>query len=188
MSYAPNTRETIRDDAVKFFLEEGLLIKNPDNPSRPTTSAKTVYQIEPAALKLLRTFGSPQWVSCAKKYLKSREHIKKEINRTRDSFRIPVKLDQNNSTSLSPGGQNPLIKAIVEDFRPEFIPDGKVLYIGDTETKFLHLDSEGLKKLGIILDPASKIPDVIIYSPSKNWLLLVEAVASEGLVDGKRRS
>ena len=45
--YAPNTRETIRDDAVKFFVEEGLLLRNPDDPNRPTTSGKTVYQSFP---------------------------------------------------------------------------------------------------------------------------------------------
>ena len=33
--YAPNTRETIRDDAVKFFVEEGLLLRNPDQPRNP---------------------------------------------------------------------------------------------------------------------------------------------------------
>src|ERR1700679_3084230 len=30
--YAPNTRETIRDDAVKFFVDSGLLIRHPDPP------------------------------------------------------------------------------------------------------------------------------------------------------------
>ena len=49
--YAPNTRETIRDDAVKFFVEEGLLLRNPDDPKRPTNSGKTVYQIEPTDRK-----------------------------------------------------------------------------------------------------------------------------------------
>lgn len=44
--YAPNTRETIRDDAVKFFVEEGLLLRNPDDPNRPTNSGNTVYSIE----------------------------------------------------------------------------------------------------------------------------------------------
>lgn len=53
--YAPNTRETIRDDAVKFFVEEGLLLRNLDDPYRPTNSGKTVYQIEPTALALLGT-------------------------------------------------------------------------------------------------------------------------------------
>ena len=39
--YAPNTRETIRDDAVKFFVGEGLVIRNPDDANRPTHSGKT---------------------------------------------------------------------------------------------------------------------------------------------------
>ena len=61
--YAPNTRETIRDDAVKFFLEEGLLLRNPDDPNRPTNSGKTVYQVEPTALALLRKVGTPAWAA-----------------------------------------------------------------------------------------------------------------------------
>ena len=57
--YAPNTRETIRDDAVKFFVEEGLVLRIPDDPNRPTNSGKTVYQIEPTALALFRKVGTP---------------------------------------------------------------------------------------------------------------------------------
>src|SRR5216117_1744745 len=48
--YAPNTRETIRDEAVKYFVETSLLLRNPDNPSRPTNSGQTIYQAEPTAL------------------------------------------------------------------------------------------------------------------------------------------
>ena len=59
--YAPNTRETIRDDTVKFFVEAGLLLRNPDQPDRPTNSVNTVYQVEPSALALLRTRGSLEW-------------------------------------------------------------------------------------------------------------------------------
>ena len=70
--YAPNTRETIRDDAVKFFVEEGLLLRNPDDPNRPTNSGKTVYQIEPTALALLRKVGTPAWTAALKDYLASR--------------------------------------------------------------------------------------------------------------------
>lgn len=40
VSYAPNTRETIRDEAVKHFVSAGLLLTNPDNPNRPTNSSK----------------------------------------------------------------------------------------------------------------------------------------------------
>jgi len=139
--YAPNTRETIRDDAVKFFVEEGLLLRNPDSPNRPTNSGKTVYQIEPAALALLRKFGSRTWTPAVRRYLASRGTLKREIARKRDLARVPVTLPDGSRVALSPGGQNPLIKALIEQFCPTFAPGGVVLYIGDTENKFVHLDT-----------------------------------------------
>ena len=80
-----------------------------------------------------------------------------------------------------------LIKAIIEHFCPAFAPGGLVLYIGDTENKFVHLETAGLAALGVSLDSAAKIPDVIVHHTAKNWLLLIEAVTSAGSVDGKRR-
>ena len=185
--YAPNTRETIRDDAVKFFVGEGLLLRNPDDPNRPTNSGKTVYQIEPTALALLRKVGMPAWTAALKNYLASRETLKYEIARKRDLARVPVTLPDGSQVALSPGGQNPLIKAIIEQFCPAFAPGGVVLYIGDTENKFVHLETAGLTALGVALDSAAKIPDVIVHHTAKNWLLLIEAVTSAGPVDGKRR-
>jgi len=185
--YAPNTRETIRDDAVKFFVEEGLLLRNPDDPRRPTTSGKTVYQIEPSALSLLRKFGTLEWTPALQRYLVSRETLKHEITRKRDLARVPVTLPDGSQVALSPGGQNPLIKNIIEHLCPVFAPGGVVLYIGDTENKFVHLETSALDALGVTLNSAAKIPDVVIHYTEKNWLLLIEAVASDGPVDGKRR-
>ena len=185
--YAPNTRETVRDDAVKFFVEEGLLLRNPDDPHRPTNSGKTVYQIEPAALALLRNVGTPHWGPKLRQYLASRESLKHEIARKRDLARVPVTLRDGSQISLSPGGQNPLIKAIIEHFCPAFAPGGVVLYIGDTENKFVHLETADLAALGVTMDSAAKIPDVIVHDTGRNWLLLIEAVTSAGPVDGKRR-
>jgi hypothetical protein len=88
---------------------------------------------------------------------------------------------------LSPGGQNPLIKAVVEEFCPRFVPGGIVVYLGDAEDKFLHLDAEYLAGLCVTIPAAAKMPDVVIHDTKRNWLLLVEAVASAGPVDGKRR-
>src|SRR5882757_8265291 len=150
--YAPNTRETIRDDAVKFFAEEGLLLRNPDDPNRPTNSGKTVYQIEPTALALLRTVGTLEWLPALQQYLSSRESVKHEINRKRNLSRVPVTLPDGSQVALSPGGQNPLIKAVIEHFCPIFAPGGVVLYIGDTENKFVHLEAEGLAALAVTLD------------------------------------
>jgi BsuBI/PstI restriction endonuclease domain/BsuBI/PstI restriction endonuclease HTH domain len=185
--YAPNTRETIRDDAVKFFVQEGLLLRNPDDPTRPTNSGRTVYQIEPTALALLRKFGTTDWKPALVQYLASRESLKHELSRKRDLGRVPVTLPDGSQVTLSPGGQNPLIKAIIERFCATFAPGGLVLYIGDTENKFVHLEAAALAALGVTLDAAAKVPDVIVHHTAKNWLLLIEAVTSAGPVDGKRR-
>jgi hypothetical protein len=185
--YAPNTRETIRDDAVKHFVEEGLLLRNPDDPNRPTNSGNTVYQIEPKALALLRKVGTPEWMSALTDYLSSREALKHEITRKRDLHRVAVTLPDGSEVRLSPGGQNPLIRSIIESFCPAFAPRGLVLYIGDSENKFAVFDVAYLTTLGVTLDSAAKMPDVIVHDTEKNWLFLIEAVTSTGPVDGKRR-
>jgi hypothetical protein len=187
ISYAPNTRETIRDDAVKFFAEAGLLLRNPDDVSRPTTSGKTVYQVEPAALTLLRSYGSERWPAGLASYLKKSAAIRGEIRRQRTLARVPVTLPDGQKVTLSAGGQNPLIKAVVEEFCPRFTPGAAIAYIGDTETKFLHLETAYLEKLGITLAAAAKMPDVVAHDHRRNWLILIEAVTSAGPVDGKRR-
>jgi BsuBI/PstI restriction endonuclease domain/BsuBI/PstI restriction endonuclease HTH domain len=186
--YAPNTRETIRDEAVKYFVETGMLIRNPDNPSRPVNSGKTVYQIEPTALALFRTFGTLEWDKNLKAYLSMRERIVKMLRRQRKLKRIPVVFPSGKKVTISPGGQNPLIKTVIEQFCTAFAPGGTIVYIGDAENKFLHLDAEYLKQLNVIIPAPAKMPDVVIHDTRKNWLLLIEAVTSAGPVDAKRRN
>lgn len=188
VKYAPNTRETIRDEAVKYFVEMGLALLNPDDPRRPTNSGRTVYQIEPTALALVQTFGTGAWAAQLKTYLATREGIREAALGRRDLARIPVKLPSGKSVMLSPGGQNPLIKLIIEQFCPRFTPDGLIAYIGDAATKFLHLDAEYLKSLGVAIEPSAKMPDVVVHDMKRNWLVLVEAVVSAGPVDWKRRN
>jgi hypothetical protein len=185
--YAPNTRETIRDEAVKYFVQEGLLARNPDDPRRPTNSGKTVYQIEPTALRLCRTFKTDAWDSALKRYLAAKDDIKRDLQRARDIARIPVRLPSGKEITLSPGGQNPLIKAFIEDFCTRFVPGGVVLYVGDAENKFQFFETEYFARLGVQIDSAAKMPDVVVHDPKREWLVIGEAVTSAGVVDGKRR-
>jgi len=185
--YAPNTRETIRDEAVKYFVEAGLLLRNPDDSARPTNSGKTVYQVEPHALELIRAFNTPEWSGKLKAYLVTCNRIRKELERGRKLARIPVKLPSGKTVTISPGGQNPLIKTVIEEFCPRFAAGGTVIYIGDAENKFLHLDADYLQWLEVAIPAPAKMPDVVVHDTRRNWLLLIEAVTSAGPVDGKRR-
>jgi hypothetical protein len=80
-----------------------------------------------------------------------------------------------------------LIKNVVEKFCLRFVPGGMVVYIGDAENKFLHLDTDYLLRLGVVIPATAKMPDVVVHDTKRNWLLLIEAVTSTGPVDRKRR-
>lgn len=125
--YAPNTRETVRRQTVHQFLQAALIVANPDKPSRPTNSPKAVYQIEPSALKLLRSFGKLGWKGYLQKYLRTLKTLKRLYARERDMRRLPVQLANGQEIRLSPGGQNVLVKKIIDDFCPLFTPGGYIL-------------------------------------------------------------
>ena len=87
---------------------------------------------------------------------------------------------------LTPGSHSELIKAIIEEFGSRFVPGGILIYVGDTGSKWGYFDQKAMAKLNVSIDSHGKMPDVVIYYPDKNWLILVEAVTSHGPVDGKR--
>jgi len=185
--YAPNTRETVRRRTVHQFVQAGLVVPNPDKPSRPTNSPKAVYQIEPSALKLLRVFGTPEWPLRLSAYRASVDTLKRLYARERETLRIPVTLQDGATIELSPGRHNALVKRILDDFCPLFTPGGRILYVGDTQRKWAYFDPEPLRTLGVTSEEHGKMPDVVVHYVAKNWLVLVEAVTSHGPVNPKRR-
>lgn len=186
--YAPNTRETFRRHTMHQFCDAGLALYNPDKPDRPVNSPKAVYQIEPAALALLRTFGTPAWHDALTAYLAERETLVARYAKERKQNRIPVEIAPEKEITLSPGEHSELIRAIIEDFAPRFAPGSVLVYAGDTGDKWGYFDAALLARLGVVVDSHGKMPDVVLHYTTKNWLLLVESVTSHGPVDGKRHA
>jgi hypothetical protein len=58
--------------------------------------------------------------------------------------------------------------------------------VGDAGGKWRIFEGEALKQLGVIVDEHGKMPDLVVYMPDKNWLVLIEAASSHGPVDAKR--
>lgn len=186
--YAPNTRETIRRQTVHQFIEAGLILLNPDQPSRPTNSPKTVYQVSEQSLELLRSYQTNDWTEKLRQYLTSVETLKMRYAQEREMERISVQVASGKTLSLSPGGQNILIEQIINEFCSRFTPDGTLIYIGDTGNKWLYFDRQSLKVLSVTVESHGKMPDVVVYYNQKNWLVLIEAVTSHGPVNAKRRN
>jgi hypothetical protein len=185
--YKPNTRETVRRQTAHQFLEAGIIVANPDCPERPVNSPKAVYRIDTSALKLLRTYGTPDWDRDLATWLASVQTLRARYAHEREMTRIPVIIAPGQTITLSPGGQNILVKEVIENFASRFTPGGKLLYAGDTEEKFAYFDEAGLSDLGVAIDTHGKMPDVIILFTAKDWLALIEAVTSHGPIDLKRR-
>jgi hypothetical protein len=185
--YAPNTRETIRRQTMHQFCDAGLALYNPDLPARPVNSPKAVYQVEPAAMEMIKTFGTDAWHDALAEYLSERETLVARYAKSREQNMIPVEIAPGRQIHLSPGDHSELIRDIIESFAPRFAPGSVLVYTGDTGDKMGYFDAPLLASLGVKVDSHGKMPDVVLHFTQKNWLLLVESVTSHGPVDGKRQ-
>lgn len=184
--WAPNTRETVRRSTLHQFEQAGLVVANPDEPGRPTNSPNYCYQIEPRALAVIRTFGTTNWVGALRRYLVDVRTLAQRYAQARSMRRIPLTLAAGVAIELSPGGQNALIRQIIDEFCPRFTPGARPLYVGDTRQKWAYFDEAGLPALGVVVQEHGKMPDAVVHYTDKNWLVVIEAVTSHGPVNPKR--
>jgi type II restriction enzyme len=186
--YAANTRETIRRYTLHQFADVLLIVQNPDQPNRPINSPKWCYQLSSRALDLLRSIDESNFKQRVNAYLVDVPGLREQYAKAREMNRIPVTLPSGEAVTLSPGGQNVLLKQMIEDFCSLFTPGGSVLYVGDADDKYAVWEAAELEKLGIVIEQRGKMPDLLVYMADRNWLVLLEAASSHGPVDATRHS
>lgn len=186
--YAPNTRETVRRFTVHQFVQIGPVVANPDDPRRPVNSPDNRYQVSPTLLKLARAYGLTAWNASLTGFVRGAESLGRLQPKEREMVLLPVKLPGGKKLSLTAGGQNELVKKIVEEFCPRFTPGGVIAYVGDTGQKQRHVEAGYLEPLGVEIDEHGKMPDVVVHLTEKNWLVLIEAVTSHGPIGLKRHN
>ena len=184
--YAPNTRETVRRQTMHQFVDAGIALYNPDDPERPVNSPHAAYQIEPTLLAALRTFGTDEYRTHLDAFIGARRTLAEKYAKEREMKLVPIQVAPGREVTLSPGVHSELIRLVWEEFGPRFVLGGQLVYAGDTGDKWGYFDEELLRSLGVVVDKHGKMPDVVIYYPDKNWLILAEAVTSHGPVDAKR--
>jgi hypothetical protein len=187
-NYAPNTRETVRRQTMHQFVEAGIALYNPDLPGRPVNSPQAVYQIAPACLGILRTFGTEPYRSKLDEFISTQGSLVAQYAKSREMAKVPLRLAAGREIMLSPGVHSELIRAICEEFGPRFVPNAQLVYVGDTGEKWGYFDEGLLASFGVAIDNHGKMPDVVLFYPDKQWLILAEAVTSHGPVDAKRHN
>lgn len=186
--YAANSRETIRRQTIHQFEQARLIDRNPDKPNRPTNSGDTVYQLTGQAVEVLRAFGKKGFARTCGKFIEQHGTLAAAYQRARHLNKVSVTLADGTTVPLSPGLHNELQRLLIEEFSPRFCPASTLLYLGDTADKRLIIARDALATLGIPEMRHDKLPDVVLFDKSRNWLFLIEAVTTHGPVSPKRHA
>lgn len=176
--------DDIRRKDLILLVAAGIVLHS--SPSSATNDSTRGYGLNPEYAKLLVEYNTTNWSSKVKVKLKGVKTLAEKLQRKRSLTKIPVRLPSGIKLEFSVGRHNDLQKAIIEDFLPIYGYGAKVLYVGDTSDKYLHLDEPGLKELDFFEISHDELPDVIAYSKAKNWLYLIEAVHSSGAISELR--
>lgn len=177
-TYAENSRETIRKQAIHHFRTAAFIEDN----GLATNSPNYRYRLTDDFLEVLRASGSKVAIA---KFLKNHEKLVDKYAVKRNFRQVPINVN-GQVFQFSTGKHNELQKSIIEDFGPRFAPGAECLYIGDTIKRDMVKNEEMLAKLGFEITLHDKMPDVVLYDAKRNWIFFIESVTSVGPMDNKR--
>ena len=180
-TYAENSRETFRKQALHHFRNAALVEDN----GKATNSPNYRYRLTEETLQIVRAFQTSEWQKSVSRFLKYHEKLVDIYASKKKMTMMPVRIN-GADFQFSTGKHNELQKAIIEEFAPRFAPGSECLYVGDTIEKDLVKNVEKLTELGFEITLHDKMPDVVLYREDKDWIYFVESVTSVGPMDSKR--
>lgn len=187
ISYAENTRETIRRQVIHQFEQARVVDKNPDDSTLSTNSPRSHYALTEEMLTLIKSYGSIEWKNNIEKFKNKNGALSEIYQKKRQMEMIPIHIHDEKELYLSPGKHNHLQVKIIEDFAPRFAPGSRIVYVGDTANKMLFIDEIILNDIQVPVSEHDKLPDVVLYNKISNRIFLIEAVTSHGPVSPKRQ-
>lgn len=180
-TYAENSRETFRKQALHHFRNAALVEDN----GKATNSPNYRYRLTEETLQMVKAFRTSEWQKSINRFLEYHEKLVNIYASKKKMTMMPVRIN-GADFQFSTGKHNELQKAIIEEFAPRFASDSECLYVGDTIEKDLVKNVGKLKELGFEITLHDKMPDVVLYRKDKNWIYFVESVTSVGPMDSKR--
>lgn len=179
-SISSGSYDDIRRKDLLFPVEAGVVINSGNIEIQAVNNPTRGYALAPHFAKLLINYQTNNWSNALELYKKHSIQLAEELKRKRALERIPIAISPGVELNLSTGEHNVLQKKIIEDFLPAFGMGAELLYVGDTEDKYLFLQEDKLKKIGFFGLEHEELPDIVAYSEEKNLLFMIEAVHSAG--------
>ena len=186
-SISPGSYDDIRRKDLHELILARFVASSAGKPGASVNDPTRGYALSDDFRNLVRRFGMKGWQAEAAAFMSGRPSLADRLSLAGDLAAVPVELPGGVTLSLSSGPHNLLQKAVIEKFLPRYAEGSSVVYLGDTACKELYRDAELAASLGLSIDTSAKIPDIILFSGSKNWLFLIEAVHSFGPITNQRR-
>jgi hypothetical protein len=197
--YAENTREPLRDEVIR----NGLVPVNAivERAGVPTTSPKGRYALQSGFAALFRPGLAAAALDAEASAWRASNMSPAALARaalvrasaSTSSANITVQCPGGPSIILPPGPSPTITKAVIEVFAPAFLGNPRVAWVSDSASKAPFRDAPLEKALGITLDAATMLPDVVLVDldppgrPGAVLIVFVEVVASDGPVTEQRQ-
>lgn len=193
--YAVNTRESIRDDTIRYALiQNGAVI---ERSGLATTSPAGRYSLQ-AELAALFDPSLDDATFIAKAEAWRAKHLNKgalariALNRqgaVATGERLLVTFPNGETRALSPGPSSDITKAVVEVFAPKFLMKPGVIWLSESSNKVVARDDQLAKSIGLDIAMDKHLPDIVLVDlgPAHPLLVFIEVVATDGPVNEPRR-
>ena len=196
--YAVDSREQIRDETLRDGLVAvGAVIERADIP---TTSAKPRYALSRAFCQMLVSLlqgptdaplviGRWQMDHLSTTALNRIRLLRHGAVRAASHERVTVVFPNGETRLMHPGPSTVITKAVVEQFASRFLREPGVVFLSESGNKVVARDEELATTIGLRLDYARTLPDVILADAVARApkVVFVEVVATDGAVTDRRR-
>ncbi|MDP2083547.1 MAG: BsuBI/PstI family type II restriction endonuclease [Pseudotabrizicola sp.] len=194
--YAVNTRESIRDDTIRYALiQNGAVI---DKPGLSTTSPAGRYALQAEFADLLAPdIDEATFIAKASawrgKHLNAGALARIAIVRRGAAgggqYEL-VTFPNGETRRLTTGPSADISKAVIEVFAPKFLEKPGVISLSESGNKVVARDDELAKAIGLVIPADKNLPDIVLVDlgPSHPLLVFVEVVHTDGPVNDTRRT
>jgi BsuBI/PstI restriction endonuclease domain/BsuBI/PstI restriction endonuclease HTH domain len=197
--YADNTREPIRDETLRAALiRTGAAI---ERAGLPTTSAKPRYALAAdfAALfdeslkrsALSARIAEWQQAHLSPAALKRVTLLKAGLAADTSGKRVEVRFPNGEARRMAAGTSSLISKAVIEEFATGFLRNPGVVFLSEPGNKVVVQDDALARSVGLVIDPARNLPDIILVDlgiPEGALVVFVEVVATDGAINAPRKA
>lgn len=193
--YAVNTRESIRDDTIRYALiQNGAVIERP----LATTSPAGRYALQAEFADLLAPdLDEATFIAKAaawrEKHLNvgalARIAIVRRGAASGGEYEL-VTFPNGETRRMATGPSADISKAVIEVFAPKFLQRPGVISLSESGNKVVARDDELAKAIGLTIPADKSLPDIVLVDlgPAHPLLVFVEVVHTDGPVNDARRA